>query len=194
MQRHFTRVISPGKIFTRNSGGILFSLSVVERINRLPRRSEGVRDRNISARHPLRPIRNIRFETVPFTATPKVSGCPSPPPPAVSFFPPWNRFFTRIRPINERRKLAGLGRISKGNGTRRLGEEEFAGSRRFFAGQKQRSSWFFPWIVVACPQPPSLQFRTAFFAVGSEPPPPPRARNAIYTGFLRISFNSAHDL
>lgn len=193
MQRRFTRVISPGKIFTRNSGGILFSLSVVERINRVFRVA---RKGYVIEIYP-RAIHFAQFEIYDSKPSclqrhPKFQD--SPPPSAVSFFPPWNRFFTRIRPINERRKLAGLGRISKGNGTRRLGEEEFAGSRRFFAGQKQRSSWFFPWIVVACPQPPSLQFRTAFFAVGSEPPPPPRARNAIYTGFLRISFNSAHDL
>lgn len=193
MQRRFTRVISPGKIFTRNSGGILFSLSVVERINRVFRVA---RKGYVIEIYP-RAIHFAQFEIYDSKPSrlqrhPKFQDVLPLPLPLCRFS--HRGFFTRIRPINERRKLAGLGRISKGNGTRRLGEEEFAGSRRFFAGQKQRSSWFFPWIVVACPQPPSLQFRTAFFAVGSEPPPPPRARNAIYTGFLRISFNSTHDL
>lgn len=80
------------------------------------------------------------------------------------FLPPWKRgSISRIRLINERHKLAGLDGFSRETKRSVDLEEEFAGSRRFFARRKQRSSWFFPWIV-ACPQPPPVSpFSHRFF-------------------------------
>ena len=112
------------------------------------------------------------------------------------FLPPWKRgSISRIRLINERHKLAGLDGFPRETKRSVDLEEEFAGSRRFFARRKQRSSWFFPWIV-ACPQPPPVSpFSPRFFRSWLQPPPPPpRTRNTIYTGFLRIPFNSARSI
>lgn len=112
------------------------------------------------------------------------------------FLPPWKRgSISRIRLINERHKLAGLdgfsretkqsvdlGRNSQGADVSSRDENN---ARRGFSLGSSR-----------VPNLPQFRpFRTAFSAVGSKPPPPPsRARNTIYTGFLRIPFNSAHDL